>query len=178
MDTNIKPVFTEYADLIEKYGEEKLISRYETLLKISNDFIQKMGFSEYVFVNEMIMLYAMCDYFSDILRLKNFHKIDKVNETKITSYEVFWLLKRKPLQIKNGGHEFVYVNEQFALSRIIHHLSGDENVTLITLGNEKLEFFMNNLFYYLKYRPFEPQMLEMFILSFNAGRIFAEELNQ
>jgi hypothetical protein len=173
---HIKPVFIEYTDLIENFGEKELISRYDTLLKSSNDFIQKMGYSEYVFVNDITLLYAMCDYLSDVLRLKSFHKIERENEVKATAYEVFWLLKRKPLQVKSDSKEHVYVNEQYALSRIVHYLSNNEEETLLTLGNEKLEFFMNTLFYYLKYRLVEPRMLEMFILSFNAGRIFAEEL--
>jgi len=173
---NIKPLFNEYSDLIEEFGENGLIDRYETLLKNSDDFIKKMDYSEYVFVNKMTLAYAMCDCLSDILRLKKFHNIDRENEIKTTSYEVFWLLKRKPLQIKSERKELVYVNEQFVLSRIVHHLSNNEEETLITLGDKRLEFFMNTLFYHLKYRALEPRMLEMFILSFNAGKIFAEEL--
>jgi len=174
--SSIESVFVEYTDLIEKYGKDELVGRYETLLNIADDFIQKMGYKDDVYINETILLYAMCDYFSDILRLKIFHKISRTNEVKILSYEIYWLLKRKPLQSKKNNKELVHINEQFALSRIIHYLSNDENKSLLTLNSEKLEFFINTLFYYLKFRPFDAQSIEMLLLSFNAGKIFAEEL--
>jgi len=172
---NIESVFVDYSDLIENFGKDKLINRYETLYEIAGNFIKKMGYTDKVYINEMVLLYAICDYFTDIMRLKLFHKIDRTNEVKIISYEIYWLLKRKPLQIKNDSKELVYVNEQFALSRIIHYISNDEEKSLFIIGNDKLDFFINTLFYYLKYRPFDAQALEMFLISFNAGKIFAQE---
>jgi hypothetical protein len=181
---SIKPEFTEYTDLIEKFGKEALTRRYEMLLKSYVEFIEKMGYSGHIYVNEMTLLYAMCDCFSDILRLKQYHKIENVNEIKMISYEVFWLLRRKPLQIKSDGKEFVYVNEQFVLSRIIQFLSYDKKIntdakkTLVTLGSPELEFFADTLLYYFKYRKNDAKMIEMFILSFEAGKIFADELKK
>jgi hypothetical protein len=172
---NIESVFVEYSSLITEFGESKLVSRYETLLDIIADFKLKMDYGDNVYVNEIILLYAMCDYFSDISRLKLFHKIDRINEVKIASYEIYWLLKRKPLQVKADNKELAYVNEQFALSRIIHYLSNNEEKSLRTLNNDELDFFVNTLFYYLKYRPLDAQALEMFLISFNAGIIFAQK---
>jgi hypothetical protein len=172
---NIESAFVEYSEITDEFEKQKLISRYKTLLVIATDFIQKMGYSNSVYINEMILLYAMCDYFSDILRLKSFHNIDRINEIKILSYEIYWLLKRKPLQIRDNNKDFIYVNEQFALSRILHYLSDDKKESTRTLGGDKLEFFVNTLLYYLKYRPFDAQSLEMFLISFNAGVIFEQE---
>ena len=174
---DIESVFIKYSDLIKEFGKDKLINRYEELLSISNDFIMKMDYHENIYVNEMMLLHVICDYFSDILRLKRFHKLERVNEIKIISYEIYWLLKRKPLQLKVCSDELVYVNEQFALSRIIHFL-GNNEIFLTTLENDKLNFFMDTLFYFLKYRLLDAQSLEMCLISFHAGRIFEEELKK
>jgi hypothetical protein len=33
------------------------------------------------------------DYFSNISRIKSFHKIEKINDLKILSYTAYWLLE-------------------------------------------------------------------------------------
>jgi len=43
------------------------------------------------------------------------------------------------------------------------------------LDNAKLDFFINTLFYYLKYRPFDTQALEMHLIAFKAGVVLADE---
>ena len=55
-------------------------------------------------IHEMALTHAVMDYYSDIQRLKEYQKIERVNEIKIMAYETFWLLKRKPC-CKNGYHQ-------------------------------------------------------------------------
>lgn len=49
----------------------------------------------------------------------DFLTFNKLNEIKIKAYETFWLLKRKPLQLKGQVEDdkFLYVNEKFLLTR-------------------------------------------------------------
>lgn len=176
--SNIESVFSKYDDLVTEFGRKKLEERYEVLLHSATEFIKKMDYGSIVRVDEYTLLYAMLDYFSDILRLKQFHNINKVTEIKIISYEAFWLLKRKPLQLLTREEGAVYVNEQFILSRIIHCLMDNDERAVDVFANDKLEFFNESLFYFLKYRWFDSQTIEMFILSFIAGKTYFEELNR
>ena len=176
MDVNkINSIFTEYTDLLVEPGKDELINRFEELLKSLEEFINKMGYSENVRIDELALLYALCDYSSDILRLQKFHKISECISVKNISYQVYWLLKRRPLQIMRCDKELVHVNEQFALTRILHYLSDYELTSLAVFEKEDLKFFVNTLFYYMKFRTCDAQALEMILLAFNAGSVYAKE---
>ena len=163
-----------YDDLITEFTRKKLEDRYEMLYKTAEVFINEMGYSD-VIIDEYALLYAMFDYFADISRLKKFHKISRINDVKITSYEVFWLLKRKPLQVCTSSKENVFVNERFILSIILNCMSHEGKIPFSELGSDKISFFTEPLFYYLKFRPFDAQAIEMMILAFFAGRAYSDK---
>ena len=164
-----------YNDLIAEFTRKKLEDRYEFLYKSAETFISEMGASR-VIIDEYALLYAMFDYFADISRLKMFHKINRINEVKITSYAVYWLLKRKPLQVCEGSRENAFINERFVLSIILNCLSAEGKIPFCELGDEKISFFTEHLYYYLKFRPFDAQSIEMLILAFFAGRVYSDEI--
>jgi len=166
-----------YDDLIIEFSRKKLEDRYEMLYKSAETFITEMGYQK-VIIDEFALLYAMFDYFADISRLKLFHKINLVNEVKIISYEVYWLLKRKPLQICESNKENVFINERFVLSIILNCLSSEGNIPFIELGNEKISFFTEPLYYFLKFRPIDAQSVEMMILAFFAGTVYTDEIKK
>jgi hypothetical protein len=65
-------------------------------------------------LKRLMSMFTVLGYFSDIMRLKDFHKIERVNDLKILAYETSWLLKRKPLQIKDSNDlNFAFCNKQF-----------------------------------------------------------------
>ena len=165
--------YVGYDEIIAEYSRAKLEKRYETLYKSAETFITEMGYTD-VTIDEYALLYAMFDYFADISRLKLFHKINLVNEVKVTSYEVYWILKRKPLQVAQSSKENVFVNERFVLSIILNCLSNEGNIPFSGLGSDELTFFTEPLFYFLKFRPFDAQAIEMIILAFLAGRTCSE----
>ena len=173
---SIKAIYIKYDDLVKEFTIEKLEERFVTLLTASTEFINKMGYAESVKVEEITLLCTILDYYSDISRLKAFHNITHVHETKVISYEAYWLLKRKPFQVLNNDINVLYINEKFVLSRIIHCICQDNNESVLTLNNEKLSFFTDTLFYFLKYRSLDAQTIELLILSFNAGMIFSNEV--
>ncbi len=123
-------------------------------------------------------MHAVLDYFTDISRLKHFHKITRTNSFKVISYEISWLLRRKPLQVlEDGREELVYINEKFVLSYIMSyltHLVGtDFYDDLKPKNQEAFDGFIDSLYYYLKYRNCNSQALELALLSFGAGIVAA-----
>ena len=178
IDIEIAADYVGYDSIISEFTKKKLEERYETLYKTASEFIDKMGYKNNVCIDDYALLYAMFDYFADISRLKKFHKIDLINDIKIASYEAYWLLKRKVLQVFKCSMDTIYVNEQFVLTLILKCLSDKENISVASFGNEKLKFFFDTFFYSLKYRPFDQQAIELIALSFNAGRVYSEIISK
>ncbi len=79
---------------------------------------------------------AVIDYFADIDRLKNFHKIDKINYLKVHAYSAYWLLRRKPIQIiqEDEDTELAFMNENFVASYLFQFLRGQDYGVVIKAG--------------------------------------------
>lgn len=172
-------VTPEYVEPIELFNHfvktnKKFEERFASLLSCMNDFIAKRSLGEQVKVNSLALGYALVDYYEDILRLKEFHKLGHVNTVKIVAYTSYWLLQRKPIQILGSNKSLLYINERFVLYYILDFLSNDKRSIL---ANEKkgVESFSETLFYCLKYRNLSSNSLEMIIMAFLAGRIYQEE---
>jgi hypothetical protein len=176
--TGIEAAYVEYKDIVNQFGKEKIQDRYEYFLKEIRLFIEKFDYKERVSVNELTLLYTLFDYFSDIARLKSFHGIEKINEVKIVAYEMYWLLRRKPLHPLTNDIDTVYANEQFALVTIVHFLQKGNKEFALLKDNSKLNFFMDSLYYFLKYRHCNAQMLELIMLSFRAGEVYNQLLGE
>lgn len=162
----------ELIDTEEK--REKFIQRYDSLYTQMQDYIDKSGFSEDVVINELILGYALVDYFEDIERLKDFHKVEHINSIKLTAYTVYWLLRRKPIQLKKSKKELLYVNERFALAFVLGFLSSREKKHIIVRDERGLESFSESLFYFFKFRNFNAQNIELALTAFFAGQIYQE----
>jgi hypothetical protein len=175
----IKSNYIEYTEVVNHFSEEKITQRYLRLLDSAKTFIENMGYNDYVVCNETLLMLAVLGYFSDIIRLKNFHKIGKANEIKICAYETAWLLKRKPLQIKDSNEQkYAFCNEQFAYSQIVFLLENGCNEGTKVFTHKELRYFSDSLFYHLKYRGHEPQTLELMLISFIAGRKYQQLLSE
>ncbi|MHC6203011.1 hypothetical protein ACYULU_07440 [Breznakiellaceae bacterium SP9] len=177
-DIHIETKYVEYTKVIKNFTKEKILDRYRRLLESAQAFIQEMSFHDHVVCNETMLMYAVLGYFSDIMRLKGFQEISRVNDTKIYAYETSWLLKRKPLQIKDSNDQkYAFCNEQFALSQITLWLNKDTGENgIAALAHDDLQYFSNMLFYHLKYRNNDPQILELMLVSFTAGRKYQQLL--
>lgn len=154
---------------------DKFETRYEAILTDINHFIEKRGIQNEVKVNETILGFALVDYFEDVMRLKSFHKVKKINAVKVVAYTSYWLLKRKPIQINEQKKELIYINEQFVLMYIIDFLGNDKEKGLFDYDKKGLTSFEETLFYNLKFRNLTATTLEMIILSFLAGRVYQED---
>ena len=87
-----------YNEILEYFSEETIGDRYRFLYDKLKAYIDDRNLSDRLIVNEHVLQQMLMDYFADIHRLKEFHKIEHTNKAKIIAYEVYWLLRRKPLQ--------------------------------------------------------------------------------
>ena len=171
---NIENTYTSYDELVSKVGEEVIESRIEQISNEMLEFLKVNDLEEVAYIHQMALTHALMDYFSDIQRLKEYQKIDHVNDIKIKAYETFWLLNRKPLQLKGQIEDdrMLYVNEKFLLSRLVSFLLG-ENINTPIVGDKSVAFknFFNTLYYYLKFRRCDAQAIELMLLAFKAGEL-------
>jgi hypothetical protein len=166
----IKADFVEYTDLIDKIGENKIKERLYAIHDVYQIFLEDSGYIDQkdILLNDQTVIHIIMDYFTDITRLKEFHNISKINYDKIIAYEISWLLRRKPIQVlKDFTEDLVYINEKFALTIFINHLtSGKIDSISNTDGLSKL---CDVMLYYFKYRNCDAKVLEMFIMCFKVG---------
>lgn len=172
---NIENTYVNYDQLVESVGgEEKIRSRIEQISQEMLDFLAINELENVAYIHNMALTHAVMDYFSDIQRLKEYQKIDHVNEIKIKAYETFWLLKRKPLQLLDqiDDDRILYVNEKFLLTRLTSFMLGDNiNIPIVEEKSVAYRNFLDTLYYYLKFRKCDAQSIELMLLAFKAGQI-------
>ena len=167
--------FQKANKLIEVFfKDDKFKNRYASLLNMMKSFVEHAGLSQQVSINELILAYALVDYFEDIMRLKEFHDVEHVNSIKIVSYTSYWLLRAKPMQINSVDKKLLYINERFVLSYIMTALEDETKGRVLQRKSPGLKAFSESLFYFLKYRATSAQSLELALISFLAGRIYQE----
>lgn len=172
---NIENTYIKYDELVEEFGKEVIESRIKQVSQEMLDFLNLNQLEEVAYIHQMALTHAIMDYFSDIQRLKEYQKIGHINDIKIKAYETFWLLQRKPLQLKEQLEDdrFLYVNEKFVMTRLTSFLLA-EDINKPIVGDDKIAFtnFLNTLYYYLKFRKCDVQSIELMLLAFKAGSLF------
>lgn len=162
----------DYTELIRIVGENNFYSRFDELLNSINKFLSNAGYPDFYECNERILYHVLLDYFSDISRLKEFHDIKHTKSAKVIAYTVYWLLRRKPIQIKEfSNSEYdIFVNERFACNLLISDclLGNDISITDSDVIDD-LDKYVDLLLYYFKYRQLNPQVIELLIESFKIG---------
>ena len=175
---NIENTYVTYDKLVTEIGEEVIENRLMQLQYEMQEFIKSNDLSDKVFIHEMALTHAVMDYFSDIQRLKEYHEIEHANEMKIKAYETYWILKRKPLQLKAQleDDKWLYINEKFLLTRLASFMLG-EKINIPLNGEKKIVLmnFFDTLYYYLKFRKADAQSLELMLLGFMAGKAIVEK---
>lgn len=162
----------DYTELIANVGKENFESRFHELLDSINKFLSEAKYPDTVICNERILYHVLLDYFSDIARLKEFHKIKHAKSDKVIAYTIYWIVRRKPIQLTEfSDSEYdIFVNERYACNLLLAEclLENDTNIT----KNDVLEQFdkyIDLLLYYFKYRALNPQVIELLIESFKMG---------
>lgn len=162
----------DYKDLFDG-SEEKIASRYDWLYGQMIEYLKMQDLQDKVYISEDILNHVIIDYFVDIKRLKEFHKqIKYTNTTKIYAYLAFWILKRKPFQLKETACDnVVFVNESFVAEFLrCFMFDNPSNVVILKEHEQIITEFLDTLIYYFKYRDFSAKGIEILLLAFNAGK--------
>ncbi len=171
----------DYSELVDSFGEDKIKKRYLTMYEYLESFISRNKYENNVIIADSVLNQMIVDYFADIYRLKEFHKISHINFLKIHAYTAYWILRRKPLQIIKDDNENVdlaFVNEDFVASYLLQFLQGEhQNVIILQEDRQDYLEFAKNLKYFLRYRTITPQMLETMLEAYNAGIAFRKAID-
>lgn len=176
-----------YIELLHKVGAEKFDSRFAELQKqigeflVAAQYISASGENDHAECNDRILYHVLLDYYSDIQRLKEFHEIEHTKTDKNIAYLAYWILRRKPIQIDNSleKDKDIFINERFVCYMIIYEClqqkqKKTESLRLDEPSVEKYDKYIDLLLYFLKYREYNAQMLELLIETFKAGIMFGE----
>ena len=155
---------------------DRIASRYVSILEMIDTFIVTEGIGQNVIVDRELLKTAVCDYFVDIARVKDFHGITLVNTEKIYGYMAYWLLKRKPIQVKLLFPESAFINELFITAFLVSSMLTEKNISHTQCAqNAAFTQFQSLLYYNLKYRLVTQQSLELMIEAFFCGYGFLPE---
>lgn len=183
-DVNIMSLFQgeKYTYLLDEFGEEKIINRFNTLYDYLDTFIDENELSDKVYISVILLEQVVVDYFVDIFRLKKFHHIEKINDNKIHAYTAYWLAKEKVIQIlpsEETDQRLTAVNEWMVTSYLISYLLSEKGKSIILNENniKAITEIKENLLYSLRYRNFSPNMFETILVAFSAGRSWQYSLD-
>lgn len=168
----------DYRELIKYVGKEKFKDRLLELVHTANQFIEDAGYSGLAKCNERIMYHVLLDYYSDIFRLKDFHRIEYVREEKITAYTVSWIVKRKPIQFTKFPEDEIdiFINERFGAYLFVNACLRIGKKKFVPKNEqEHYDDFVDLVFYYLKYRSCNPLVLELALESFSMGACMEDD---
>lgn len=126
------------------------------------------------------------DYFVDTLRIKEFHRIERTNVYKRIAYMVYWIMKRKPIQILPKSNDVPFnINEKFATMYLVNEMLVNYSDTMKKENWEKSwaeipqtrkNNFFRNWEYFLTYRNFNAQNLEIALMNFEMGINIGENI--
>jgi len=149
---------------------KRIINRYAVLIKTIHEFIKHYNLKDKVIINGRVLEQVIIDYFVDSVRVKEFHNIKNTNTEKVYAYATYWLVRRKPIQIKENFNGCEFINEYFVTTFLASNIAIEKgiNVTKINKSPAFLQF-QELLFYNLKYRVLTQQSLELMIEAFFCG---------
>ncbi len=160
----------KYQYIVDYYGKDKIIfDRFNEWYREMRYFINQFNLENIVRIDDRKLGYAVLDYFADIIRTKEFHKIENANLSKIYGYTAYWICKDHPLQLISeiDDDNYLYINELFVVMQICSRFSKrcpakEENM-------KSFEKLTELLLYNFKFRVLSPYYVEMSIASFFAG---------
>ena len=125
--------------------EERLEYLFNEIVSI----VSKFDILDYIDLDMGLLMEAIDDYFEDINRMKEFHNIERANVFKIYSYTVYWLLRRKPIQIVNQQipPQFLFINEKVCVTLLLSWMEAEMNAHASKDGQIKVNEFSDLLFY-------------------------------
>jgi len=163
-------------EFLEKSGisdKGRIARRYIWVLQKLHRFISVKKIVGSVRVDHDMLKNAIYDYFIDIVRVKEFHGIERTNIEKVCGYMGHWLLQRKPIQVLSPFPGSSFINELFVTAFIVQIILTEKKIgSEQRQANATFDKFQALLNYYLKYRPATQQSLELMIGAFFCGYDF------
>lgn len=161
-------------ELNESFSDEYIYNAGVLIHSLAEEFYIENHLEGKVYFNDEIFGNCLIDILVDIARLKHFHDIDLVNYIKLISYTASWIIKRKPFQLIEGiGEGYLYINEKFALSLLLHAVGYfDANARIKEDEIDKITKGISTIFYHLKYRNTNPQTLELLLVGIDNGKLY------
>jgi hypothetical protein len=169
----IPKFYPDYKKLYEKY-KEKIKDRI-TVHYISFDkYISRQRLkSDTVYLPVTLLYEAIINYYADIERYKHFHEIDRVDRIKIASYETYWFIKMRPIQVKtvpkNNAYKYTLINEYYCANMILGRLYDARRPLILEDGLSNWMRFYEQLMYTLHFRIITPQTLELALIALVAN---------
>jgi hypothetical protein len=160
----------DYRFLYDYFDEQVIVGRFRNTLTQLNNFLVKLKVDSKCRIDIRSLKLAILDYFTDIARIKIFHNIEKVNEQKIYGYMGYWLLRHHVIHVIKPFAGSETINEKFIFARIISNIFSESGIDPQSLKNKGIvDKFSSDFFYFLKYRQFTQQSLELIVESFLCG---------
>lgn len=178
---HIENIYTNYQPLVEEFGEEMITDRYSIIYTEIQEFFKSIRGGDKLSIDPVVLMHTVLDYYSDVSSMKRFHGWKTIDRVKSMAYESFWLLRRKPIQIQAGkgqaDDKLTFSNEKFVFSRIASYLVHNSgNIDLLKeQNNQAFQKYLDSLYYFLKYKNYDAQMLEIMMLGFQAGAMAAQK---
>jgi hypothetical protein len=99
--------------------------------------------------------------------LKEFHPIERANRIKIFAYSIYWFLRFSPVQLINEvDDKYLFINQKIVVDVYMAQFAKDiEELLDVNASSEYIE----ELYYFLKYRQYDAQTIEALIISFLTG---------
>lgn len=171
-----KAIDEDYRYLLDHYTLDDIVNRLRYWLKRIEKVVDDCKLEEKVIINRTALYYFICDYFADIVRLKDFHPVENVNLKKILAYGSYWFLRKHPVNfvVEKVNNKDLYINEKIVIQSIFSSLIEDGKIPESEIDIELLE----NFIYSLKYRVFTAQTIELFIDGIMRGKQLIPEITE
>jgi len=163
-----------YQFLLQYFPGNIMSMRLKALWVDTDNVIKNFGLKSKLRMDEESFKNIILDYFTDIARLKDFQDIKRTNTDKIYGYELFWFLRRHPIQLLEEDPNLYDINEKVALNVFIPRILAEAGLPYDHKNQtkefqERLKTFIDLLFYNMKYRTYTQQSLELMIEAFLCG---------
>lgn len=150
-----------YEFLLEEYTVEEIQQRALYWYRVAEETIKSAGLSDEVIIDSVALRDMVLCYFCDIVRLKNFHNIKNINDSKIYAYGSFWFLRLHPVCTtkKQPSAASSCINE-----KIVLHIITCEFLEC-KKDEDECKKYISHLYYFLHYRNYTARTLELVIDS-------------
>ena len=148
-----------------KIFEKKVDDRFEDLIICFEGFreTENRWAGLDLRVEYPVLFHAIRNYFHDVRRIKLFHPIEKIDQTKIAAHTLKWLLKFRPIRVNTEGvslaevpRRVLFVNEEFAVYSCF---------VLLGIPPRALpDKIVQHLMYSLHFRPIEGEVYSLITL--------------